>query len=40
LVGRPIAFEETLSHHSQKSTRMFAVYALVVDDDFDMRHAW
>jgi hypothetical protein len=39
LVGRPIAFEEPLGHHSQKSTRMLAVYALVVDDDFDMRRA-
>ena len=37
LVRRPIAFEEPLSHHPQKSTRMLAVYALVVDDDFDMR---
>jgi hypothetical protein len=39
LVGRPIAFEETLSHHPQKATSMLAVYALVVDDDFDMRGA-
>ena len=39
MVGRPIAFEEPLSHHPQKSTRMLAIYALVVDDDFDMRRA-
>jgi hypothetical protein len=40
LVGRPIAFEEALGHFPQKSTRMLAVYALVVDDDFDMRPTW
>jgi hypothetical protein len=39
LVGRPIAFEETLGHHPQKATRMLAAYAFVVDDDFDMRRA-
>jgi hypothetical protein len=39
LVGRPIAFEETLGHHPQKATRMLAVYGLVIDDDFDMCRA-
>jgi hypothetical protein len=39
LVGRPIAFEETLGHDPQKATRMLAAYAFVVDDDFDMRRA-
>ena len=39
LLGWPIAFEETLSHHPQKTTRMLAVYALVIDDDFDMCRA-
>jgi len=39
LIGRPIAFEETLGHHAQKATRMLAVYALVIDDDFDMCRA-
>jgi hypothetical protein len=40
LVGRPIAFEETLGHHPQQATRTLAVYAFVIDDDFDMRRAW
>jgi hypothetical protein len=40
LVGRPIAFEQALGHHPQKAARMLAVYAFVVDDDFDMRRAW
>ena len=39
LVGRPIAFEETLGHRPQKATRMLAVYAFVIDDDFDMCRA-
>ena len=39
MVGRPIAFEETLGHHPQKATRMLAVYAFFIDDDFDMRRA-
>jgi len=39
LVGRPVAFEETLDHHPQKATRMLAVYAFVIDDNFDMRRA-
>ena len=39
MVGRPIAFEETLGHHPQKATRMLAVYAFVIDDDFDMCRA-
>jgi hypothetical protein len=36
----PITFEETLSHHPQKATRMLAVYAFFIDDDLDMRRAW
>jgi hypothetical protein len=40
LVGRPIAFEETLGHHPQKATPMLAVYAFVIDDDLDMCRAW
>jgi hypothetical protein len=40
LVGRPIAFEETRGHHPQKATRMLAVYAFVIDNDFDMCRAW
>jgi hypothetical protein len=40
LVGRPIAFEEMLGHHPQKAARMLAVYAFVIDDDFDMCRAW
>jgi hypothetical protein len=40
LVGRPIAFEETLGRHPQKATCMLAVYAFVIDDDFHMCHAW
>jgi hypothetical protein len=39
LVGRPIAFEETFGHHPQKATRIPAVYAFVIDDDFDMCRA-
>lgn len=39
MVGRPIAFKETLGHHPQKATRMLAVYAFVIDDDFDMCRA-
>jgi hypothetical protein len=27
MVGRPIAFEETLGHHPQKAARILAVYA-------------
>jgi hypothetical protein len=40
LVGRPIAFEETLGHHPQKAARILAVYAFFIDDGFDMRRAW
>jgi hypothetical protein len=40
LVRRPITFEETLGHHPQKATRMLSVYAFVIDDDFDVCHAW
>jgi hypothetical protein len=40
LVGRPIAFEETLGHRPQKATRMLAVYAFVVNDEFDVCCAW
>jgi hypothetical protein len=36
LVGRPIAFEETLGHHPQQASRMPAVYAFVIDDYFDI----
>jgi len=39
LVGRPIAFEETLGHHPQKTTRILAVCAFFIDGDFDMRRA-
>jgi hypothetical protein len=39
LVGRPIAFEETLGHHPQQATRMLADYAFVIDDDFDIGRA-
>lgn len=39
MVGRPITFEETFGHHPQKSTRILAVYAFFIDDDFDMRRA-
>ena len=39
MVGWPIAFEETLGHHPQKATRMLAVYAFVINDDFDMCRA-
>jgi hypothetical protein len=39
LVGRPIAFEETLGHHPQKAARILAVYALFIDGDLDMRRA-
>jgi len=37
LVGRPIAFEETLGHHPQQAARILAVYVFFIDDDFDMR---
>ena len=40
MVGRPIAFEETLGHHPQKAARILAVYAFFIDDGFDMRRAW
>jgi hypothetical protein len=39
LVGRPIAFKETLGHHPQQATRMPAVYAFVIDDYFDIGRA-
>ena len=39
MVGRPITFEETFGHHPQKATRILAVYAFFIDDDFDMRRA-
>ena len=40
MVGRPIALEQTLGHHPQNAARMLAIYAFVVDHDFDMRRAW
>ncbi len=40
MVGRPIAFEETLGHHPQKAACILAVYAFFIDDGFDMRRAW
>jgi hypothetical protein len=39
LVGRPVAFEETLDHHPQKDS--YARWlCFVIDDDFDMCRAW
>jgi hypothetical protein len=39
LVGRPIAFKQTLGHHPQKATRILAVFAFLIDGYFDMRRA-